>query len=231
MPTWSRLRSTVRTQVRRRPALVVYVPLAVTTATAGALDRRPVLIATKSALVPTLQVSAWLRGGLQPLLCGATTAGWIGDLILLPRAREQSDASQRRQLRSGAIAFGIQQVGYVTLMARGGIRPKASRVAAVVPWLGGLSALDTLAGESSAPDPIITAYGVLLGGMTTMAWSSPTRAMQIGGVLFLASDSMILIREVLLKRRLPRAAAEAFVLGTYAAAQALLVDELGRLRQ
>lgn len=231
MSSWSRLRSSVAAQVRRRPELVAYVPLAVATAAAGALDRRTVLVAVKSALVPTLQVGAWLRGSQDPVLYGATAAGWLGDLILLPRAGEQSAASQRRQLRSGAVAFGVQQIGYVTLMARSGIRPKASRVAAVVPWLGGLSALDTLGGDSAAPDPIITAYGVLLGGMTTMAWSSSTRAMQTGGVLFLASDSMILIREVLLKRRLPRAAAEAFVLGTYAAAQALLVLELGRLRR
>ena len=229
MSSWSRLRSTVVAQVRSRPELAVYVPLAVATAAAGALDRRPLLVAAKSALVPTLQVGAWLRGSRDPLLYGATSAGWLGDVILLPRREVPSVAAERRQLRSGAIVFGVQQIGYVTLMARSGIRPRASRIAAVVPWLGGLSALDTLSGESSAPDPIITAYGVLLGGMTTMAWSSPNRAMQAGGVLFLASDSMILIREVLLKARLPRAAAEVFVLGTYAAAQALLVGQVARV--
>lgn len=226
MSPWFRIQSAVVARARRRPELIAYVPLAVTTAVAGALDRRRVLIVAKSALVPTLQVGAWLRGARNPMLFGSTTAGWIGDLILLPRATAPSPAEERRQLRAGAIAFGVQQIGYLALMARSGVRPKASRVTAVVPWLGGLAVLDARAGESSAPDPIITTYGVLLVGMTTTAWSSPARAMQTGGVLFLASDSMILIREVLLARRVPRAAAEAFVLGTYAAAQALLLGHL-----
>ena len=111
-------------------------------------------------------------------------------------------------------------------MARAGVRPQPRRVVAVLPWLAGLSVLDTVTGAGSAPDPIITAYGVLLGGMAIMAWSSPSTAMQTGGVLFLASDSMILIREKVLSATMARAAAEAFVLGTYAAAQALLIRAL-----
>lgn len=196
------------------------------TAVAAALERRALLAVTKSALIPTLQLGAWLRGSRDPLLFGATSAGWLGDVLLLPREGDRSASDERRQLRCGAMAFGVQQVGYVALMARAGVRPKVARVATVAPWLGGLSILDTLMGDGAAPDPIITTYGVLLGGMTVMAWSSPTTTTSAGGVLFLASDSMILIRELLLKRRLTRGLAEAFVLGSYAVAQALLINGL-----
>ncbi|PWJ24776.1 YhhN-like protein [Branchiibius hedensis] len=226
MSSWPRLRSAVVARVRQRPELVVYVPLAVATAAAGALGRRPLLVVAKSALVPTLQAGAWLRGSRDPILFGATSAGWLGDVILLPRPHTQPADAERRQLRCGAIAFGLQQIGYVTLMARAGVRPRPRRVVAVLPWLGGLSVLDTVTGAGSAPDAIITAYGVLLGGMAIMAWSSPSTAMQTGGVLFLASDSMILIREKVLSATMARAATEAFVLGTYAAAQALLIRAL-----
>ena len=226
MPSWSRLRAAVVAAVRRRPELVAYVPLATVTALSGALDRRRVHAVTKSVLVPTLQAGACARGSRDPLLYAASSAGWLGDILLLPRRGTPSVEAQRHQLRSGAVAFGVQQIGYMAMMARNGVRPKAGRMAAVVPWLACLSVLDMRGGEASAPDPIMTTYGVLLGGMTTMAWSAPSRAMQCGGVLFLASDSMILIREVLLEGRVPRVLAEVFVLGTYAAAQAMLIGEL-----
>lgn len=210
--------------------MVAYVPLALGTALSGAFDRQLLHAVTKSALVPTLQIGAWVRGNRDPVLLGASSAGWLGDVILLPRTGASSPEAQRRQLRWGAVAFGVQQIGYIGLLARAGVRPQWRRLAVVAPWLGGLSALDMLGGEGSAPDPIITTYGVLLGGMTTMAWSTRSTAMQCGGVLFLASDSMILIREVLVKGRVPRALAEVFVLSTYAAAQALLIGELATQR-
>lgn len=226
MPSWTRLRSAAVAGSLRRPELIGYLPVAATTAVAGALGRRVVLASAKSALVPILQAGAWWRANRDPLLYAATSAGWLGDIVLLPPSADRSVVDQRRELRCGAVAFGLQQVGYVAMMARSRVRPKGSRAVALVAWLAGLSLLDTLAGEGSAPDPIITTYGVLLGAMATMAWSAPSRAMQCGGVLFLASDSMILVRDVLLTGRLSRALAEAFVLGTYATAQALLIGEL-----
>lgn len=227
----SRLLASLRSAVSSRPELVAFVPLAITAAGAAATGHRRALMVSKSLLVPTLQAGVLARRTGDCSLFLAATAGWLGDIVLLPAASERSPEAERRQLRTGAVAFGVQQVGYSALMWRRGVRPQVRRVAVVAAWLAALATLDARAGSSSAPDWVLTGYGVLLGGMTALAWSSGRGDLRAGGVLFLASDSVILVRELLLTRPWSRAAAEAFVLGTYASAQALLVGRLATDQQ
>lgn len=218
MPSWLRPSAS-------RPELVAFVPTAVVAAVSGALGHRRTHAVSKSLVVPVLQAGLAARRQTGWLLLAARGAGWCGDVLLLPPDGDESAADERRRLRRGAVAFGIQQIGYCTLMWRAGVRPTAWRAAVVIAGLGALSALDTVKGDG-APDAVITAYGVLLGAMTTLAWSSGSAQLRAGGLLFLASDAMILVREVLLRNPAGRAIAEAFVLGTYASAQALLVAGL-----
>ena len=74
---------------------------------------------------------------------------------------------------------------------------------------------------------MISGYGALLGTMAATAMAAPDRDLARGGALFLASDSMIMLRQLFLRQPVSRGAAEAFVLANYALAQRHLVDGLG----
>lgn len=204
----------------------IYAATALATATAGALERRRALVPSKGALMPVL--ASTVRGGRgSGALRVALAAAWAGDVALLPPRRPEDDAAARRRLRRGASAFAVQQSAYLTLMARRGHRPPPAVVAAVGAWLGALAVLDARAREGR-PDPVVTGYGLLLGTMAATALGSDDAELRIGGGMFLASDSAILLRERLLTGHRARALAEAFVLLTYADAQWHLVQGLTR---
>ena len=100
-----------------------------------------------------------------------------------------------------------------------------------------------LLGARSRPVAVpLTAYGAVLGTTATLAGDpsltpgAPQFAgiaapgtdrrswLGLGGLVFTASDGSIVLRRTLLKNERARAAAEGFVLVTYVAAQALLVE-------
>lgn len=224
---------TLSRAVRAQPERAAYVALAVATTVTGALEKHRAQAFVKTPLVPMLQAGLLRRaggarpGGLGALLV-ATTGAAVGDWFMLESERAADDGETRRLLRVGASAFGVQQAGYIGLLARAGARPTKATVLPVVAGLAGLAVLD--ASKTKAPDPVVTAYGLLLGTMTSFALahrgSGAQRWIPVGGAAFLASDATIMIREHLLTSRRSRALAEVFVLTTYTVAQALLVDGL-----
>lgn len=197
---------------------------AVVTAVAGAIGWRRTLAVSKSLIVPLLQDKR-MSSTLRVALAGA----WAGDVILLPPRIPEDEAAARRRLHRGAAAFAVQQMGYLTLMRRAGISPKAKVAVPVALWLAGIAVLDGRI-RGRAPDPWISGYGLLLGTSTITAMSSGDAALRRGGAVFVASDSMIMLRELLLKDPTARAVAEGFVLLSYALAQRSLVDGLTPLR-
>ncbi|WP_232676561.1 lysoplasmalogenase family protein [Nocardioides sp. R-C-SC26] len=207
----------------RSPSVrATYAATAVATALAGALERRRPLMVSKSLLMPVLQARP-----SPPLLRVALAAAWVGDVALLPPASPEDDAAARRRLRRGAAAFAVQQGAYLVAMRRAGITP-ATRVAVpVAVWMGALASLDARA-RRSAVDPMIAGYGALLAAMAATAMSSQDPVVARGGASFLASDSTILMRELLLRSHASRALAEGLVLSSYAFAQWSLVDGLTR---
>lgn len=231
----------------RRPASrhLAYAALAATTSVAAALPSRPgraldprrIHAVTKLLLAPTLQAALLSRrvasepGGtgalppsrLVPLLT-ATTGSLIGDWFMLREGDVSDPKAARQQMRWGATAFGVQQGIFIDLLRRRGDRPSREAVLAVGGVLAALAAIETVRTRSS--DPVLTAYGLLLGSMTALASGDADPRVSLGGKLFLASDAVIIIRQHLLRDARLRALAELGVMGSYAAALALLVEGL-----
>ena len=135
------------------------------------------------------------------------------------------DPGRRRVLmRWGAAAFAVQQAGLIRLLLADGARPRPAPAGVAGATLAALAVLD--AKGEGAPDPVLTAYGVLLGSMSALATSSGRRSLVWGGGLFLLSDATILVGEHLVKGRRQRAVVSGTILATYAAALALLVHGL-----
>jgi uncharacterized membrane protein YhhN len=211
-----------------RPERAAYAAVSVATTVAGAMGQHRAHALAKVAMVPALQGSVirrWgdLCGKSRTGLIGATTAALVGDVLLVSPAEGESDETARRRLRRGAAAFGVQQLGYLGMLRYLGARPRWRTAVPVAVLLAGLAALDTA--KESRPDPVVTAYGVLLGAMSAHAMEASDPRIRLGGTAFLASDATILVREQLLRDR-PQAqlAAGAFVMTTYALAQRWLID-------
>lgn len=214
--------------MRALPERTAFVASSVATILAGGMQQHRVHAVAKAAMVPALQGSVVRRwAGLsersRTVLLGSTAAALVGDVLLVPPAEGESDDESRRRLRRGAAAFGAQQLGYLSILRRLGARPRWRTAVPAAALLAGLAALDTA--KESAPDPVVTSYGVLLGTMAVHAMEADDWRIRLGGTAFLASDAMILVREQLLGDQ-PSAelAAGAFVLATYALAQRWLVD-------
>lgn len=214
--------------MRPLPERVAFVATSAATILAGGMQQHRVHAVAKAAMVPALQGSVvrhWtgLSGGSRAVLLGSTAAALVGDVLLVPPAEGESDRDSRRRLRRGAAAFGVQQLGYIGTLHHLGARPRWRTAVPAVALLAGLAALDTA--KESAPDPVVTSYGVLLGTMAVHAMEADDGRIRLGGAAFLASDAMILVREQLLgEQPTAKLAAGAFVLATYALAQRWLVD-------
>ncbi|MEE2035500.1 lysoplasmalogenase family protein, partial [Rhodococcus chondri] len=167
------------------------------------------------------------------LLLAGLAAATAGDVFMI---RSDDD----RRLLRGASSFAVMQAAYSTLLVRRGARPSpsvvAQRAAAVLGAAGLLGAKNP---SVAAP---LTGYGTLLATTATLA-ADPALvpgARQVarmvvpgadrrswpalGGLAFTVSDGTIVLRRTLLKNETARAAAEGFVLVTYAAAQLMLVE-------
>lgn len=212
----------------------VYAVAGVVTSLAGALGRRRTHAVSKAALMPLLQVGLVRDRRLSPqglgALLGATGAAWVGDLVLIAPEGGESGEASRRRLRKGAAAFAVQQLIYAGMLVQAGARPRPRSTAVIAGTLLGLAALDTA--KESKPDPVVTAYGVLLGTTGALALGMPRSGGDVaigripwGGASFVASDAMILLGEQVLTGRAAQAG-HGFVLATYALAQRWLVDGL-----
>lgn len=225
----------------RRPWGAEHVVLAAATAAtvAGAVcDRESWQRVAKPLIGPALAVRV-LRSSRETtpvdtaLLLTGLAAATAGDVFMI-----RSDEDPR--ILRGAGSFAVMQAAYSTVLVRHGARVSRS---AAIQRAGAVLGAAGLLGARSRPVAVpLTAYGAVLGTTATLA-GDPSLApgapqfagiavpgtdrrswLGLGGLVFTASDGSIVLRRTLLKNERARAAAEGFVLVTYVAAQALLVE-------
>lgn len=218
--------------IRSRADLLAYVPAAVTTTVAAVLGRHRTHATSKMLIAPTLAAGvvatrsercARRNGTLLAALAGSTVGDWF-----MYRSSRTTGVTSRQQMRWGASAFGVQQVGLIGLLLHDGARPRTVPATAAGAVMAGLGLLDS---DGRLPDPVIGSYGLLLGSMSALAMgegSSPRagRAIALGGGLFLLSDAAIIVGQRFADTPGSRALADGVILSTYTAALALLVHGL-----
>lgn len=159
-------------------------------------------------------------GGITSVIGAHLTVGLaaaaVGDVYLL---RPDDDARMVR----GAASFAVMQAAYASLLYRYGARPTLRTAA---PRLGsGVVAGALLATRARPVAPALSAYGLTLSTMSTLAAAPPmSRRIAVGGVVFLASDGLVTLRRCVLRGTRARALSEGIILATYALAQVLLVE-------
>ena len=177
----------------------------------------------KPLIAPSLAVRALRkgRGADRALLVGGLVAATLGDVLLI-------DPDDDAKLVQGASSFAVMQSAYTAVLVRHGARPTALAVVPrVLGWVGGAVLMKKRAPEVVAP---LAAYGVTLGTATTLA-SDPAlgKSMNLGALLFTASDGLIVLRRMFIRSERSRAIAEGVILVSYAAAQLFLVESMTRL--
>lgn len=215
-----------------RADLLAYLPAAATTTVAAVVGHDRAHLVSKMLVAPTLAAGVVAtrtgrRGGRNATLLAALAGSTAGDWFMYRSSRTTGEES-RHQMRLGAGAFGVQQLGLVGLLVRDGARPRPIPSASAAVVMAGLAVLDS---DGGPPDPVLAAYGTLLGSMSALAMgegSSPRlgRAVALGGALFLLSDAAIIVGQQLADTPVRRAVADGVVLSTYTAALALLVHGL-----
>lgn len=217
---------------------VVLLGAAAATVAGAVTENEKLQLAAKPLIGPALAVRVLRRrGNLDAvdtgLLLGSLTAATVGDVFMI-------DPDDDTRLRNGARSFAVMQAGYSAVLARRGARPT---VPALVPrllsWLG---AAALLRARARTVAPTLTGYGAVLGTMSTLS-ADPALApgarvvagtvvptagarsrLGVGGLLFLGSDSLIVVRRLFVRGDTGRRVVEGAVLASYVAAQALLVD-------
>ena len=234
----------------RRADHFLYAGLSAVTTWATTTDRMTLHGVTKMGLAPTLGAGVTgRRSPAAPTLLTALAGSTLGDWFMYRESFAATPEEARKRLRLGAASFLVQQAGLIRLMHARGSRPTKATVLPAAIWLVSLAALESAKtrqpGKATAPDPVLSAYGLTLAGMAVLAVetakpalrqaNSPREALRqpavrvgLGGLLFLFSDTKIIVRQHLLTSERSRAAAEAAVMSTYTAALWLLVDGLER---
>ena len=152
------------------------------------------------------------------------TGGWLGDLVLM----------RPRSLPQGAAGFSLNHLAYCTLLWHKGARPKLGAA------LGRAVILAAATGFAARTQPrlapLVLAYGGLLATTSTLAddpslhneTTPASFGLSHGGNLFLVSDAVLCVRELLLEDSESSIAsiADGIVMSTYTLAQLLLVDGL-----
>lgn len=158
------------------------------------------------------------------LTLGAVGLSMAGDYWMFREEFEpRTSAAKDGYLRRGAAFFAGAQLCYQAAFTRRGARLHARAFLPRMAVMGEPAAI--LAAKAPAVLPVLGPYGALLAGMSTLAADDGQRA-AVGRLLFQASDIAIINRRHLVQRPAPRAALEAWVLGSYFAAQYLLVGAL-----
>ncbi|MDK8767553.1 lysoplasmalogenase [Corynebacterium freneyi] len=229
----------------REPERAAYVGAAAVNVVSSALGAEKPRKVSKTLLMPLLAASVVRRrhetrpAVTAGLLIGLT-AGWIGDLVLMPR---------KNDLNKGAAAFTGNQLAYIALLLDAGARPNRFRALTRYP----LWAASTVGAAVTRPDllPAAAGYGFLLTGTSMLgddstlvaglsadvepggdlAKADPRFGIGHGGNLFLISDALLMLRALVGEEGVVGKLLDAGVMDTYTAAQLLLVDgilELGR---
>lgn len=167
------------------------------------------------------------------LLLAGLAAATVGDVFMI-------DPDNDARLIKGASSFAVMQASYSALLLRRGARPTR---AALRPRINGWStASGLLRAKAPSVSTPLTGYGLMLGTTSTLS-ADPARAPQsnavldvvvpnkdrrswlgLGGVLFTASDGLIVVRRLFIRGTAGRAAAEGVILASYAGAQLMLVE-------
>jgi uncharacterized membrane protein YhhN len=186
-------------------------------------------VLTKPALLPALATATRVRGHRPSGPVGvALAASWLGDVALLSR----SDPA----LLGGIAGFAVAHLSYLVEIRRRfpGPTPRPEGIAVTAVFGAVLTGAGTvlwrrLDTERPLRVPVL-GYATLVTGLGAAAVRAAVRtpgpagrALAAGGTLFVVSDGLI-AATMFGDRRRP--AAEAAVMATYAAAQALLVTAL-----
>ncbi|MFT3900617.1 MAG: lysoplasmalogenase family protein [Gordonia sp. (in: high G+C Gram-positive bacteria)] len=212
----------------RKGWLTATAAAAVAATAAGAAHNRRWATLTKPLPMALLaaRVAADRRIGRvdRALALGAIGLSMAGDYWMLREEFEPAESSAKNPyLRRGAAFFSGAQICYQAGFARRGARYDLRAFAPRMAAMGEPAAILTAKAPSALP--VLGPYGALLAGMSTIAADDGPKA-KVGGLLFQASDIAIINRRHLLHSPGVRAGAEAWVLGSYFAAQYLLVDAL-----
>lgn len=167
------------------------------------------------------------------LLLAGLAAATVGDVFMI-------DPDNDARLIKGASSFAVMQASYSALLLRRGARPTR---AALWPRISGWStASGLLRAKAPSVSTPLTGYGLMLGTTSTLS-ADPALAPQskavldvvvpnkdrrswlgLGGVLFTASDGLIVVRRLFIRGTAGRAAAEGVILASYAGAQLMLLE-------
>lgn len=175
---------------------------------------------TVHRVVKPLMVPALVAGvpRLSPTLGVALAAATVGDVLLL-------DPDDDDRITAGAGAFAVMQCGYCALLiSRSARLTPTQAVPRYAAWAGGATLLAVKSPEVAVR---LAGYGLALTTMAVLAADTRPR-LAWGGILFTASDALIVFRRIFLRDEGARRLAEAAIIGTYAGAQFLLVEGLSR---
>ncbi|MEJ5920369.1 lysoplasmalogenase [Corynebacterium sp. H78] len=231
----------LNTVITGKPEQLGYIAAGAVNVVSSAFGWETPRKASKAVLMPLLAAGVIRRrNDVSPVttatLLAGLTAGWIGDLVLMPK-----DA----KLSNGAAAFSLNQLAYVGLLARGGARPDVARTAIRGPLMAGSVALAAKCDRSLLP--VVFSYGSLLAAVSILAddrglvatagevEKCPDSGLPLadaryglghGGNLFLISDSLLMLNSLVGKESVVGKLLDAAVMDTYIAAQLLLVEGL-----
>ncbi|MBK7623097.1 MAG: lysoplasmalogenase [Kineosporiaceae bacterium] len=200
-----------RSRLTTRQRHVAYAALATADAVLAATGHERLRRLTKPALMPLLLPGRDRRTRTALLLGGA------GDVALLG----SGDAA----FLTGLGAFFVGHLAWIDQLRRGA-DPRSlrhgSRAAVAGGYLVAFTGLNAYLWRRTGPHRLaVLGYSTVLLGTALAALRSPSPATAVGGGLFLASDSLIALEKF---AGLTLPAHEAWVMGSYAAAQALLAD-------
>ncbi|GED98801.1 lysoplasmalogenase [Gordonia crocea] len=195
---------------------------------AGARSHRRLAGATKPLPMAILAVRTATQPDISPvdraLTLGAIGFSMAGDYWMFREEFEPLESpAKNRYLAKGGAFFAGAQVCYQAVFARRGARYSWRGFAPRMALMGEPAAV--VAAKAPSVLPVLGPYGALLAGMSTLAGQSGRQA-AAGGLLFQASDAVIMNRRHLASSPTLRSALEAWVLGSYFGAQYLLVDSL-----
>ena len=195
-----------------RQADAVYAALAAADTFLAATGRNRPRWLTKPLLMPVL-----MAGRDRPTQ-RALAPGWAGDLALLA----DGDAA----FRAGLLSFLAGHLAWISALRQrpGGGRLRARPDLAVPPLAATAVVSAYLWPRTGTNRRPVLAYSAALLAMSLTALDRGTRATAAGGMLFLASDSLLALQKFG-GLRLP--AGEGLVMAAYTAAQALLAASPG----
>ncbi len=228
------LRALGRALTPKTPERAVFLAASAALVVGGVKKSRKIETAAKPLVMLSIGAGLWRtrgeRDSVDNALLGIAAAGsFAGDWLMLEEEFAEDDAASDRWIQRGASAFAVNHLAMIAVAVRHGARPPVTEF--LIRSVGLVEGLLVL--RATRPHLLLGlgAYSKLLAAMSAVMASPQLEddGLELGGLSFLASDATLLHRRSFLAAEGPRAAAEAVVLTTYTAAQALLFDGLARI--